>query len=43
MGAVFEPDAARGRVYDEMFELYRACYRGLRQVFAGLSATTGGQ
>jgi xylulokinase len=41
MGAVFEPDAARGRVYDGMFELYRASYQGLRQVFAGLSAGTG--
>jgi xylulokinase len=37
MGAVFEPDAARGRVYDEMFGLYRESYRGLRSVFAKLS------
>jgi len=37
MGAVFEPDAGRGRVYDEMFALYRESYRGLRSVFTGLS------
>jgi len=43
MGAVFEPDAARGRIYDGMFELYRAIYRGLKAVFAGLSGATGGQ
>jgi xylulokinase len=38
MGATFEPDAGRGRIYDEMFGLYRESYQGLRQVFKGLSA-----
>ncbi len=38
MGAVFEPDAERGRLYDEMFALYRESYRGLRAVFERLSA-----
>jgi xylulokinase len=37
IGAVFEPDAARGRAYDEMFDLYRESYSGLRAVFAKLS------
>jgi xylulokinase len=42
MGAVFEPDAARGRVYDEMFGLYRESYQGLRSVFAKLSTPGSG-
>ena len=43
MGAVFEPDAARGRVYDEMFGLYRESYQGLRSVFAKLSTQRSGK
>jgi xylulokinase len=38
MGASFEPDAGRGRIYDAMFGLYRESYRGLRSVFAKLQA-----
>jgi len=37
MGAVFEPDAERGRVYEEMFGLYRESYTGLRAVFSKLA------
>ena len=37
MGAVFEPDPGRGRVYDELFCLYRESYKGLRSVFAKLA------
>ena len=37
IGSAFEPDAARGRVYDEMFGLYRESYAGLREVFKKLS------
>ncbi len=37
IGAVFEPDAGRALVYDEMFALYRESYAGLRSVFAKLS------
>jgi xylulokinase len=42
MGAVFEPDPARGRVYDEMFGLYRESYTGLRSLFAKLSTQRSG-
>ncbi len=41
MGAVFEPDAGRGRLYDELFCLYRESYKGLRSVFAKLAAQRG--
>jgi xylulokinase len=37
IGSAYEPDAARGRVYDEMFGLYRESYTGLREVFKKLS------
>ena len=37
IGSAFEPDAARGRIYDEMFGLYRESYAGLREVFKKLS------
>jgi xylulokinase len=38
MGASFEPDAVRGRMYDEMFALYKESYDGLRLVFQKMSA-----
>lgn len=37
IGAVFEPDAERKKLYDEMFTLYRESYRGLKAVFGKLS------
>jgi xylulokinase len=37
IGAIFEPDPRRTKIYDEMFPLYRASYRGLQQVFNALS------
>jgi xylulokinase len=37
IGATYEPDAAKGGEYDEMFALYRESYAGLRPVFAKLS------
>jgi xylulokinase len=42
MGAIFEPDASRTRLYDEMFGLYRESYQGLRSVFARLSVGRSG-
>ena len=42
MGAAFEPDSERGRVYDEMFGLYRESYAGLRSVFSKLSTPRSG-
>jgi xylulokinase len=42
MGAVFEPDPDTGRVYDELFGLYRESYQGLRSVFARLSTRRSG-
>jgi xylulokinase len=42
MGAIFEPDASRTRLYDEMFGLYRESYQGLRSVFPKLSAEGSG-
>lgn len=38
IGAVFEPDAKRAPLYDEMFGLYRESYVGLKAVFEKLSA-----
>ena len=37
MGAAFEPDMQKKALYDEMFGLYRDCYRGLKPVFKKLS------
>ena len=37
MGMVFEPNAERKSIYDDMFHLYRESYNGLRAVFQKLS------
>jgi xylulokinase len=42
MGASFEPDRALGRLYSEMFGLYRESYRGLKSVFDSLATLGGG-
>jgi len=39
IGSVFEPDPALKGLYDEMFELYRQSYTGLKAVFHTLSAS----
>jgi xylulokinase len=38
MGMVFEPNAERKSLYDEMFPLYRESYTGLRNVFQKLAS-----
>ncbi len=42
IASVCEPDAVRARTYDELFPLYRDCYRGLKDVFAKLSNRRSG-
>jgi xylulokinase len=39
MGAAFDPDVRKKALYDDMFHLYRDCYRGLKPVFEKLSTS----
>jgi xylulokinase len=37
IGRVYEPEPELRELYDRLFELYRASYRGLKEVFAELA------